>query len=355
MRILRTPDSCFEQLDDYQYQPHYTEIDVDGAAMRIHHIDEGPKDAPIVLLIHGQPTWSYLYRKMIQPLVNAHLRVVAPDLPGYGRSDKPAALEDYSYQNQVDWMTQWLVANDFNNIHFFGQDWGGLIGLRMVVEQPERYSGIVISNTGLPYNPDTPQVVIDKVMEFRKTAPTPSLPQMGKAIAGMRNDDPALAFAHWQKFCWETENLPIGLLMTSTVESRSPVALALHMLFSKLGLDKISPFTTELSRAYSAPFPSPEYKMGPRAMPSQVPSIPDASLKAQAKAWQFFEKWDKPFLCVFADDDPVTKGGESAFIAKVPGAQGQPHRSIGAAGHFCQERKPDELAQAIIDQVQVVS
>ena len=154
MKILRTPDSQFSNLKDYPYKPIYTNIQThDGSDLRIHHIDEGPKEGPILLAMHGQPVWSYLYTKMIPFLTAAGIRVIAPDLPGYGKSDKPAAREDYSYEKQVDWMTQWLKANNFENLTFFGQDWGGLIGLRVVANEPNSFAKVAIGNTGLPYNP----------------------------------------------------------------------------------------------------------------------------------------------------------------------------------------------------------
>lgn len=182
MQILRTPDERFEGLVDYPFAPHYTTIQThDGTDLRIHHLDEVPTEGPIVLCMHGQPVWSYLYRHVIPHLTAAGMRVIAPDLVGYGRSDKPAAREDYSYQRQVQWMGDWLEANDFSGITFFGQDWGGLIGLRLVVNYAERFDRVVISNTGLPYNPDVPQEVVAAVEAFRADAPTPSLPQMQKS------------------------------------------------------------------------------------------------------------------------------------------------------------------------------
>mgnify|MGYP006248422829 FL=1 len=151
MKILRTPDDSFKNLKDYPFEPNYTIIKTeDGSDLRIHHIDEGPKDGPVLLAMHGQPVWSYLYSRMIPFLTEAGIRVIAPDLPGYGKSDKPALREDYSYQKQVDWMTDWLVANDFKNVTFFGQDWGGLIGLRLVANEPDRFDKVSMGNTGLP-------------------------------------------------------------------------------------------------------------------------------------------------------------------------------------------------------------
>ena len=167
MKILRTPDSAFENIKNYPFEPHYTTIKThDGSDLRIHHIDEGPKDGPILLAMHGQPVWSYLYSKMIPILNQSGIRVIAPDLVGYGKSDKPSMREDYSYQKQVDWMTQWMKINDLNNLTFFGQDWGGLIGLRRVADNPDKFIKVSMGNTGLPYAPNTPDEVIKKIKNF---------------------------------------------------------------------------------------------------------------------------------------------------------------------------------------------
>jgi len=267
MKILRTPDACFSDLADYPFAPHYTNITTqDGSELRIHHLDEGPKDGPIVLCMHGQPVWSYLYRKMVPYLVNAGMRVLAPDLPGYGKSDKPAQLEDYSYQHQVDWMGQWLVTNDFKGLTLFCQDWGGLIGLRLVVNHPDRFDRVVIANTGLPYNPDLPEEVVKEVEAFRAHAPTPSLLEMQTALSQMEGSA-ANKFAYWQKFCWETPDLPVGFMMSMTMEKRSNLAKAMLLLLHKLGLDHW--VQSKLAKAYAAPFPNPSYKMAVRAMPAR--------------------------------------------------------------------------------------
>ena len=349
MQVLRTPDARFTGLADYPFEPHYTEIDTEqGVPLRIHHIDAGPADGPIVLCLHGQPVWSYLYRRMIPHLVGAGLRVIAPDLPGYGKSDKPAAREDYSYQRQVDWLGAWLVANNWQGMTLFGQDWGGLIGLRLVVDHADRFDRVVISNTGLPYNPDLPEELVQAVKRFRASAPTPSLPGMAAALRGMAKEPP-LAFAHWQKYCWETEDPAVGFMLSSSVESLPRWRQLLAVLRHRFGLGALR-VNTPLGQAYEAPFPSPAYKMGVRAMPSQVPTLPDdPSLDAQANAWRFFERFEKPFLCAFADDDPVTQGGDAAFIERVPGAQGQAHTTIRGGGHFVQENRPEETAQVIIN------
>ncbi|MEM7018832.1 MAG: haloalkane dehalogenase [Pseudomonadota bacterium] len=348
MKILRTPDERFANLADYPFAPNYTTIQThDGSELRIHHLDEGPKDGPIVLCMHGQPVWSYLYRKMIPYLIDAGMRVIAPDLPGYGKSDKPAAREDYSYQRQVDWMGQWLEQNDFSGITFFGQDWGGLIGLRMVVDHPDRFARVTIANTGLPHNPEVPEEVVKEVEEFRANAPTPTLFQMQQALSQMVGDQ-ARKFAYWQKFCWETEDIPIGFMMSMTMEKRSNLSRAFRFMLHNAGVK--SPFPTDLAKAYDAPFPDPSYKMGPRAMPSQVPTLPtDPSVEAQRKAWEFFSTFEKPFLCAFADNDPVTAGLDAEFKEKVPGTKGLPHTTIKGGGHFVQENAPEQVSNAIID------
>jgi haloalkane dehalogenase len=349
MKVLRTPDSAFDGLADFPFKPVYTEIKAhDGTPLRIHHIDEGPADGPLVLCIHGQPAWCYLYRKMIPVLVRTGMRVIAPDLVGYGKSDKPAAREDYSYQRQVDWLGAWLIANDFSKITLFGQDWGGLIGLRLVVDHPARFDRVVISNTGLPYNPDVPQDVVQRVKNYRANASTPTLPDMMQAMRRVPEDQ-GPAFAVWQKFCWETPDVPAGFMLSAMIDRPPSWRLALALLCNRLGLAKLRA-QTPVGRAYEAPFPNPDYKMGIRAMPSQVPTMPDdPSLSAQAAAWRFFESFEKPFLCAFADNDPVTKGMEQKFIQRVPGARGQPHTTIRGGGHFVQELRPDELSQVIIE------
>ena len=214
MKILRTPDKCFSNLKDYKYEPNFTIIKThDESDLRIHHIDVGPKDGPTILCMHGQPVWSYLYLKMIPIFNQAGIRVICPDLPGYGKSDKPASREDYSFQRQVDWMTEWLIKNDFNNLTFFGQDWGGLIGLRMVAQEPERFNKVAMGNTGLPYNPDTPFEVVDQVKAFRESDLKLSPIMMFKQVTEMDKgkSHPALKFMYWQKFCWDT----VCLLYTS--------------------------------------------------------------------------------------------------------------------------------------------
>ena len=330
MECLRTPDARFEDLSGWDYAPHYTQIpDGEGGELRIHHVDEGPRDGKIVLCMHGQPSWSYLYRHMIADCVTRGLRVIAPDLVGYGRSDKPSRREDYSYQRQVDWLTSWLVKNDLSGLTFFGQDWGGLIGLRLVAENPERFDRVVAANTGLPV-PDASMSDerLVAVQDFRANAPTPSFADVAKGISSADPRRPETAFAVWQKWCWETEDLPASTVVAAMVDGRV--------------------LTPEEIAAYDAPFPSPAFKMGPRAMPSHVPTLRgDPSTSANESAWEAFEAWNKPFLCTFSDNDPVTAGADQGFIRRVPGASGRSHPRLEGGGHFLQEGRARELSKHV--------
>jgi haloalkane dehalogenase len=331
MKVLRTPDERFQDLPGYPFAPHYTDVpDGDGGTLRVHHVDEGDPGAPIVLCMHGQPTWSYLYRHMIPVLVGAGLRVIAPDLVGFGRSDKPAAREDYTYQRQVDWFAAWLEQNDLRGATFVGQDWGGLIGLRLVAEHPERFDRVVVANTGIPMPMNVSQERIDAVKAFRRDDPTPTFQEVGQALGNPDPERPERTFAYWQKWTWESEDLPIGMMIAGMVDGRvlTPGEIA----------------------GYDAPFPDPSYKMGPRAMPSQVPTLSDdPSIAANRRAWEVFSKWEKPLLCAFSDNDPVTGGADAAFRERVPGAKGQPHVTIKGGGHFLQEGRGEELARVVAD------
>ncbi len=293
MNVLRTPDERFESLPDYSFTPHYADL-ADG--IRVHYVDEGPAAGPTVLLMHGEPSWSYLYRKMIPILVEAGCRCVAPDLVGFGRSDKPAEMEDYSYQRHVDWMTEALFGRiGLRDITFFGQDWGGLVGLRLLAAEPDRFARAVVANTGLPTGDATPTE----------------------------------AFLAWQTFARESENFPIGGIVSGGCANR------------------LSP---DVVAAYDAPFPDDSYKAGARAFPALVPTSPDdPAHEANTAAWEVLAAFDRPFLCAFSDGDAITKGGERAFIGRVAGAKGQPHTTIEGGGHFLQEDKGEEVARVIVD------
>ena len=293
MRVLRTPDEAFASLPDFPFEPHYQELS-DG--LRVHFLDEGPKDSPPVLLMHGEPTWSFLYRKMIPVLVAAGHRCVAPDLVGFGRSDKPADPRDHSYEGHVSWMAE-LVFDllDLRRVTFFGQDWGGLIGLRLVCAQPERFSRVVAANTGLPTGDRPP------------------------------ND----AFVAWQRFSKEADHFPVGRIIAGGCTGE---------------------LSDEVVAAYDAPFPDDTYKAAARTMPSLVPTSPDdPSHDANVAAWNVLSGFEKPFLCAFSDGDPITKGGERQFVGRVPGTAGQPHTTIEGAGHFLQEDKGEAVAKVVAD------
>lgn len=287
--FLRTPEARFAELPDFPYTPHYTQI----GGLRIAHIDEGPREAPIVLLMHGEPTWSYLYRKMIPVLVAAGFRVIAPDLVGFGRSDKPSSKLDYSYANHVQWMSAWVEANDFQHMTLFCQDWGSLVGLRMVAELPNRFDRIVLANGGLPTG----------------TTATPK------------------AFKIWRAFSVFSPWFPIGrIVKTGCAAGLTPQEIA----------------------AYNAPFPSRKFKIAARLFPTFVPTTPlDPERANNERAWELFKRWDKPFLTLFSTRDPITRGGQKVWQALVPGAQGQPHTAIRGAGHFLQEDKGAEVASAV--------
>jgi haloalkane dehalogenase len=286
---LRTPDDRFTDLRGYDFAPHYA--DVDG--LRVHYVDEG--SGPVVLLLHGEPTWSYLYRKMIPVLTAAGLRAIAPDLVGFGKSDKPAKRTDYTYARHVAWMSAFIDAAGLSDVTVFGQDWGGLIGLRLVAERPDTFARVVASNTGLPTG------------------------------EGMSE-----AFMRWREFSQNVPEMPIGAIVAGGCAT------------AKLTPEEIA--------AYDAPFPDETFKEGARQFPLLVPA--DAENEAvpdNERAWESLARFEKPFLCAFGDSDPITRGADARMRETIPGANGQPHTTIAGAGHFIQEDKPDEIARVIVD------
>ena len=296
MEALRTPDDRFAGLPGFPFEPRYLEIPSgDGGSLRLGYVDEGPRDADPVLLLHGEPSWSYLYRKMIPILVEAGHRAVAPDLIGFGRSDKPARRQDYTYQRYVDWTWAWLDSLGLRDTTLVGQDWGGLIGLRLAAEHEDRFARIVAANTGLPTG-DRP---------------------------------PGEAFLRWQRYSQETPNFHVGGIVKGACVTELPA---------------------EVIAAYDAPFPDDSYKAGARQFPALVPTSPDdPAAGPNRKAWEVLRRWEKPFLTAFSDSDPVTRGGDRVFQSMVPGTKGQPHTTIEGAGHFLQEDKGEELARVIVD------
>ncbi len=305
MDVLRTPDDRFDALPGYPFAPHYVEVprgDGSDLTLRVHYVDEGPATATeTVLLMHGEPSWSYLYRTMIPVITGAGYRAVAPDLVGFGRSDKPADRADYTYQRHVDWMRAVVEALDLTNVTLMGQDWGGLIGLRLVAENASRFSRVVAANTFLPTG-DTP---------------------------------PGEGFLQWQNLSQTMPDFAVGQILN----------------FGS---------TTELSEAviaaYDAPFPDESFKAGAREFPMLVPTDPDDPASAANRAaWTVLEQWKKPFLTAFSDQDPVTGGGDRAFQAKVPGTANQPHTTIAGGGHFLQEDRGPELAGVIVNFMQATA
>ena len=292
MQVLRTPDARFEGLADWPFAPQYhTLTDADGTQMRLHYVDEGPRDGAPVLLMHGEPSWAYLYRHIISGLVARGHRVIAPDLIGFGRSDKPASRTDYTYERHVAWMSQWLTALDLKDLRLFCQDWGGLIGLRLVAAFPERFAGLVIANTGMPVG------------------------------TGMSD-----AFRAWLEFSQNVPVMPIGMIVnggTTRDLSASEVA------------------------AYDAPFPDETFKEGARQFPTLVPITPEhGSVAENIAAWTVLEHFDKPVVTAFSDNDPVSKGGDVPIQARIPGAKGQPHVTL-SGGHFLQEDCPNDIVEII--------
>jgi haloalkane dehalogenase len=291
MDALRTPDERFAHLPGYAFAPHY--VDVGG--LRMHYVDEGPRTAAPVLMLHGEPSWSYLYRKMIPIITAAGHRAVAPDLIGFGRSDKPLQRADYTYQHHVDWVRRCVEQLDLRGITLVGQDWGGLIGLRLAAEMEERFARIVVANTFLP------------------TGDTPA----------------SDAFKSWRQFSQEAPEFLVGGIV-------------------RMGCT--TDLAAEIIAAYDAPFPDDRFKAGARQFPMLVPITPDdPAAPANRKAWEVLRRWQKPFLTAFSDADPITRGGDQFFQQAVPGAQGQPHTTITGAGHFLQEDKGEELARVVVD------
>ena len=292
MEVLRTPDERFAGLADWPFAPHYREVvDADGTRLRIHYVDEGPRDGAPVLLMHGEPSWAYLYRHIIAGLAARGRRVIAPDLVGFGRSDKPAKRADYTYERHVDWMSQWLAGLDLSGLTLFCQDWGGLIGLRLVAAFPERFAGLVIANTFLPTG------------------------------GGMTD-----GFKAWLDFSQRVPVMPIGVIVNGgSGRNLSEAEIA----------------------AYDAPFPDETYKEGARQFPVLVPVTPEhASVAENLEAWKVLERFDRPVVTAFSDGDAVTHGMDAPVQARIPGAAGQPHVTL-SGGHFLQEDSPAEIVDVI--------
>jgi haloalkane dehalogenase len=292
MKLLRTPDERFAQLPNYPFPAKYVDV---GDGLRMHYVDEGPTEGPVVLMLHGEPSWSYLYRKMIPPIVEAGKRAVAPDLIGFGRSDKPAEMSDYTYDRHIRWVRAFLDALELTEITLVCQDWGGLIGLRLVAAQPDRFARVVAANTFLP---------------------------TGREPVGD-------AFLKWREFSQKSDGFDIGRIINNGCAT------------------DLQP---EVIAAYDAPFPDDSYKAGARIFPSLVPIDPDTpDARANQEAWGNLAKFEKPFLTAFSDGDPITRGADRFLQAAIPGTKGLAHTTIKGGGHFLQEDCGPELARVVLD------
>lgn len=295
MRVLRTPEDRFDDLPEFPYEPGYASVpDGDGGTLRMAYVEDGPADGPVVLLLHGEPSWSFLYRRMLPVLAEAGLRAIAPDLVGFGRSDKPAESGAHSYARHVEWVRALVFdALDLRDITLVGQDWGGLIGLRLVAEWPQRFARVVAANTGLPTGEH-------------------GMPEV------------------WWRFRHAVEGaevLDVGRFVQSGCLTRLP---------------------DEVRAAYEAPFPDEAYKAGPRALPALVPTSPDdPATEANRAAWTALAQWDRPFLVAFADSDPITGPMAPILRRTVPGAAGRDHPTLEGAGHFVQEDAGERLAEIV--------
>lgn len=294
MQVIRTPDERFVGLPDYPFEPHYVEVDAgDGGRLRMHYLDEGPRGGELVLLLHGEPSWSYLYRWMIPVLADAGLRAVALDLIGFGRSDKLASRNDYTYQAHVDWTWAALEAIGLDAITLVCQDWGGLIGLRLVGEHPDRFTRVIAANTFLPTG----------------------------------GQHPGEAFLAWQRYSQETPEFQAGKIVNGGC---------------------LTALTDDVVAAYDAPFPDDTFKEGARQFPMLVPTTADDPAAPRNRAaWESLRRFDRPFLCAFSDSDPITGGADAFLRAQIPEAAAHPPVTITGAGHFLQEDKGEELAQVV--------
>ncbi len=332
MDVLRAPDERFANLPGYSFEPHYTEVsDGEGGELRLHHVEQGPSSGEVVLCLHGQPTWSYLYRKMIPVFAQAGYRTIAPDFVGFGRSDKPTRTEDYTYARHVEWMRQWLQTNQLNDITLVCQDWGGLIGLRLVATLPEHFSRVVIANTGLPegsgFLTSFDIRLAPKMHRVYSSLPVPA--SLSEVFAKIQNPGEVPPFFFWRKFVAQSPNFR----PQDFVEMASS---------SELSADVLA--------AYEAPFPDERFLAGARRFPSLVPITPDEpEATSNRMAWNVLQTFDKPFLTAFSDGDIGSAGMEREFQERVPGAKKQAHITIRDAGHFLQEDAGERFAEEIVN------
>lgn len=322
MDVLRTPDECFDNLDGYNFTPKYYDIKTtDNTTLRMHYLDEGPRDGEPILCMHGQPSWSYLYRKMIPLLTEAGYRVLAPDLIGFGRSDKLTSQDDYSYSAHVDWVNQWLNGLDLNELTLVCQDWGGLIGLRVLADNTKRFKRLVAANTALP---DDKAITWFKSLMlsffYRFTPVTDALTVKEKFRSGVKT-----AFLYWIKHANKHPDFSVR---------------AVFGLLSNISDEKALD-------GYSAPFPDQSYIEAARAFPVLVPVLPKHRPERvkNARAWEAINNSHIPVLTAFSDNDPVFSNGGAEFVKRLSNVK---EVTIKNAGHFLQEEQPEALSKAII-------
>ena len=322
--VLRTPDERFQNLKDYPYEPNYMMID----GLRIHYLDEGPKDADQIFLLHGEPAWSYLFRKMIPTLTAQGHRVIVPDCVGFGKSDKFISKYDYSYKHHVEVMKELVQKLNLKNVTFFGQDWGGLVGLRVVAELPDRFSHVVVSNTGMVARSGLTAWLFEKFIQLRVWWIGPiSFDELMEAAAEALNGNPSTSagismFTKWMAYSYYAEDMDIVGIIRN---------------FGNIDLSE------EEAYAYEAPYPSGLYKAGAHVWPYLIPT----QLTENEQLWKdVYEKWDKPFLVAFGEKERITLPMKDDFLNRIPNPT---VITLGGASHFVQEEVGPELAQIISD------
>jgi len=296
-QVLRTPDVNFQNLPDYNFKPNYVFVEPN---IRMHYVDEGPKNGEVILLLHGQPTWSYIYRNMIPVLANAGFRVIAPDLIGYGKSDKPAAMSDYSYARHVEWVQRFIAQLRLEKINLVVHDWGGMIGVRIAALQPEQMSRLILMDTSFNngYEVYTPRY--------------------------------AEGFARWRAYLRETKDLKFG------------PAIAVNIF---------SPPASDVLEAYDAPYPDDSYKAGARIMSSLIPITPEQAGAAENRRLEpVLNVWKTPVLIAFTStSERVHPGQRKRFLDLFPASVIWRNASIDDAKHYLQESKSKEIAELIIE------
>lgn len=313
LQSQRTPESAFEGLKDYPFQSHYAQL----GEVRMHYLDEGERDAPVIFLFHGQPSWSYLYRHMIPLLVQEGYRVIVPDLIGFGKSDKPIHQEMHTYSNHVQWVNELVRILGITHAKAFMQDWGGMIGLRVLADNPEWLDSLVLANTALSEVKGLEKFIFPRIMKW-----------MGNKVSHptLQRFQNKLDFPHWAGYFSKAPTLQIGEIM-QVLTTRD--------------------LSVEEKKAYDAPFPDPTYYGGPRTMPQIIATdINDVN-----KAWDKLKKWEKPVLTLFSDKDPflADKGYDKKFQKNFKGAKGQPHITVANASHFLQEDQPAFLVKRMLE------